>query len=73
MSSSAIGSRPENPSEPEDGPVADNGGPTWNETLPLPRSRVSVANVVQRVATGLAQIGREEMGRREGHDRSGRW
>lgn len=60
-------------SQPEEGPVADNGDPTWNETLPLPRSRVSVANVVQRVATGLAQIGRQEMGPHDGHDRGGRW
>lgn len=71
-SSSQLGSQSDELSQPEERPISDNGDPTWTETLPLPRSHVSVANVVQRVATGLAQIGRQEMGR-EGHDRNGRW
>ena len=50
----------------------ESSNPTWSETLPLGRSRGSVANVVQRVATGLAQIGRQQMGR-ESHDRNGHW
>jgi beta-lactamase regulating signal transducer with metallopeptidase domain len=57
--------------QPEPGSVADNGDPTWTETLPLPRTGTSAASVVQRVARGLAQIGREEIGR-EGHDHGGR-
>lgn len=52
------------------GPATDDHAPEWSDTRPLPRAHISVASVVQRVATGLAQIGREEMGR-EGRSHNG--
>lgn len=51
--------------------ASEDAEPSWSDTRPLPRSHISVANVVQRVATGLAQIGREELGN-EGHSHNGR-
>ena len=71
MSSPDLGPQENGFDRVEPGGVSSEGPPDWSETRPLPRSRVSVANVVQRVATGLAQIGRQEV-EREGHDH-GRW
>jgi|GEM_PF-1043880 len=51
-------------------PINDDAGPDWSDTRPLRRSHISVANVVQRVATGLAQIGRNEI-ERDGHSHNG--
>lgn len=52
-------------------PASDDAEPGLSETRPLPHARVSIVNVVQRVATGLAQIGREEI-EHDGHNHSGR-
>jgi beta-lactamase regulating signal transducer with metallopeptidase domain len=70
MSSSEFGPQSDDFDPVVSGPVNDDATPDWSDTRPLSRSHISVANVVQRVATGLAQIGREEMGR-DGHGRNG--
>ena len=70
MSSSEFGPQSNDFDPVVSGPVNDDATPDWSDTRPLSRSHISVANVVQRVATGLAHIGREEMGR-DGHGHNG--
>jgi beta-lactamase regulating signal transducer with metallopeptidase domain len=72
MSASEFGPQSNDLDQAEESAPRESNNPTWSETLPLPRSRMSAANVVQRLATGLAQIGRQQIGR-EGHDRNGNW
>ena len=69
MSSAELGPQ----SNDFDQPAADQddgGQPSFSETQPLPRLHDRAATVVQRVAAGLAEIGRQAMGR-EGRDHSG--
>jgi beta-lactamase regulating signal transducer with metallopeptidase domain len=51
-------------------PVSDGTAPNWGETRPLSHARARLVNVVQRVATELAQIGRGQL-ERAGRDRGG--
>ena len=56
------------PSAPS--PVSDEAAPNWGEMRPLSHARARLVNVVQRVATELAQIGRGQL-ERVGRDRGG--
>lgn len=71
MSSSEFGPQSDDFDQTSPGAVSDQGEPNWSETRPLRRSRISVVTVVQHVAVGLAQIGRQQIGH-EGRDHSGR-
>lgn len=69
MSSTEFGPQSNDFDQPEAG-QDDGGQPAFSETLPLPRPRPSVTTVVQRVAAGLAEIGRQAMAQK-GHDHGG--
>jgi beta-lactamase regulating signal transducer with metallopeptidase domain len=70
MSSSEFGPQSNDFDPVVSAPVNDDAAPDWSNTRPVSRSHISVTRVVQGVATGLAQIGREEMGR-DGHSHNG--
>lgn len=71
MSSSEFGPQSNDFDEPPADAASDASQPNWAETQPLPHRRhISVANLVQQVATGLAEFGREQMSH-EGRDHSG--
>lgn len=63
MASSEFGPQSVDFDQAEQSSAGEAREPNWSETRPLHQSRVPVVVVIQRVATGLAQIGRAQMER----------
>jgi hypothetical protein len=70
MARSDFGPQSDHLDPPAQSPVSDEAAPNWGETRPLSHARAKLVNVVQRVATELAQIGRGQL-ERAGRDRGG--